>query len=77
MRGLIHKIRILLGNLLLSTTNAKTQVTDETHTAVILNETKTTVQIACWYCGRHVWVIKGARCHKTGLCSACLNNRRI
>jgi len=44
----------------------------KTHTAVILKESRCSFLIACWNCGKRLWVMKGSRCHAVGLCSKCI-----
>lgn len=39
---------------------------------IVLKENKKSVLIACWNCGKQMWVKKGSQCHKKGVCGNCI-----
>ena len=52
--------------------NPEDHAATEDHTAVILEEKKKQIRIACWSCAHPQWVKRGSKCHRLGLCGNCV-----
>ncbi len=69
-----EEVRQALNGTVFKKVDESTKNLDSTHDAIVLKENKGNVLIKCWNDGKETWVRKGSYCHKTGLCSKCLEN---